>query len=575
MKRCSARATNSALGDRPQRDDRRRAGRRRARPVSSWSSGGSGPRSFDAARRRRRRAERMTRRSSRSSRSACRPRCCRHLPRQNRLPSRFEVASASPLPSAEELPEEPAALEPPAVRNASRRTSEPIVAPSARRRRRRAQRPPASRPRWPSHAAHDRCAKELTDRAALRAESAGPHRPEEGRGGSIGSARTDGRRSAPRPAAAGPRWPPARGSRRRHRQSPASARSGASFRSRSLPRSGTARSGWRGCRERRRALPGKEQKKTEITMPKASKRVVRISEVVSVGELAKAMGVKAGEVVKKLMESGHDGHHQPGAGCRHGDPDRLGIRLQRRERHLRCRVSGRDRPRGEQRGAPAAAPAGDHDHGPRRPRQDLAARRRPRDQRHRRRGGRHHAAYRRVHRRRPRAPRHLPRHARPRGVHRHACAWLPRSRTSSSWWWRPTTVSCRRRSRPSTTRAPPTCRWSSRSTRSTSPKPISTASSRGWPTTAWSPEDWGGDTVTRSGVGQDARGVAAPARDAAPAGGPARAEGQSRQAGAGYDRRGQARPRAWSGGDGAGAGGDAASRATRSSAARSPDACAP
>ena len=55
---------------------------------------------------------------------------------------------------------------------------------------------------------------------------------------------------------------------------------------------------------KKRAMPGKEQKQTEITMPKASKRVVRISEVISVGELAKAMGVKAGEVVKKLMESG-------------------------------------------------------------------------------------------------------------------------------------------------------------------------------------------------------------------------------------------------------------------------------
>jgi translation initiation factor IF-2 len=55
---------------------------------------------------------------------------------------------------------------------------------------------------------------------------------------------------------------------------------------------------------KKRALPGKEQRQTEITMPKASKRIVRISEVISVGELAKAMGVKAGEVVKKLMESG-------------------------------------------------------------------------------------------------------------------------------------------------------------------------------------------------------------------------------------------------------------------------------
>ncbi|MGD9763093.1 MAG: translation initiation factor IF-2 [Candidatus Binatia bacterium] len=55
---------------------------------------------------------------------------------------------------------------------------------------------------------------------------------------------------------------------------------------------------------KKRALPGKEQRQTEITMPKASKRVVRISEVISAGELAKSMGVKAGEVVKKLMEAG-------------------------------------------------------------------------------------------------------------------------------------------------------------------------------------------------------------------------------------------------------------------------------
>jgi translation initiation factor IF-2 len=55
---------------------------------------------------------------------------------------------------------------------------------------------------------------------------------------------------------------------------------------------------------KKKALPGKEQKKTEITTPRASKRVVRISEVITVGELAKAMGVKAGEVIKKLMDAG-------------------------------------------------------------------------------------------------------------------------------------------------------------------------------------------------------------------------------------------------------------------------------
>ncbi|HEV8341357.1 MAG TPA: translation initiation factor IF-2 [Candidatus Binatia bacterium] len=56
--------------------------------------------------------------------------------------------------------------------------------------------------------------------------------------------------------------------------------------------------------KKKRALPGKEQKKTEITVPKASKRVVKISEVVSVGDLARMMGVKTGEVIKKLMGLG-------------------------------------------------------------------------------------------------------------------------------------------------------------------------------------------------------------------------------------------------------------------------------
>ena len=56
--------------------------------------------------------------------------------------------------------------------------------------------------------------------------------------------------------------------------------------------------------KKRRALPGKEIKKTEITVPRASKRVVKISEVVTVGDLSREMGVKAGEVIKKLMAMG-------------------------------------------------------------------------------------------------------------------------------------------------------------------------------------------------------------------------------------------------------------------------------
>jgi translation initiation factor IF-2 len=55
---------------------------------------------------------------------------------------------------------------------------------------------------------------------------------------------------------------------------------------------------------KKRALPGKEQRKTEITVPRASKRVIKISEVITVGDLARDMGVKAGEVIKKLMGLG-------------------------------------------------------------------------------------------------------------------------------------------------------------------------------------------------------------------------------------------------------------------------------
>ncbi len=59
----------------------------------------------------------------------------------------------------------------------------------------------------------------------------------------------------------------------------------------------------RGTRKKR-LLPGKEQRQTEITIPKASKRVVRISAVITVGDLAHSLGIKVGEVIKKLMGLG-------------------------------------------------------------------------------------------------------------------------------------------------------------------------------------------------------------------------------------------------------------------------------
>ena len=48
----------------------------------------------------------------------------------------------------------------------------------------------------------------------------------------------------------------------------------------------------------------KPAQKTEITLPKASKRIIRISDSITVGELAKRMGVKANELIKELMRQG-------------------------------------------------------------------------------------------------------------------------------------------------------------------------------------------------------------------------------------------------------------------------------
>ncbi len=53
---------------------------------------------------------------------------------------------------------------------------------------------------------------------------------------------------------------------------------------------------------------GKERvsdaRKTEITVPKAIKRIIKITETISVGELAKRMGIKATDLIKSLMKMG-------------------------------------------------------------------------------------------------------------------------------------------------------------------------------------------------------------------------------------------------------------------------------
>jgi translation initiation factor IF-2 len=55
-------------------------------------------------------------------------------------------------------------------------------------------------------------------------------------------------------------------------------------------------------KDRYRATP--DGKKTEITTPKAIKRIIKISETITVGELAKRMGIKANDLIRALMKMG-------------------------------------------------------------------------------------------------------------------------------------------------------------------------------------------------------------------------------------------------------------------------------
>jgi len=69
----------------------------------------------------------------------------------------------------------------------------------------------------------------------------------------------------------------------------------------------TVETGWAG-RTRKAARPVKKLKKTEITVPKAIKRRIKMVDAITVTDLAKKMGVKGTEVVRKLMSLGLMAH---------------------------------------------------------------------------------------------------------------------------------------------------------------------------------------------------------------------------------------------------------------------------
>ena len=153
----------------------------------------------------------------------------------------------------------------------------------------------------------------------------------------------------------------------------------------------------------------------------------------------------------------------------------------------------------------STAPTGCCCYGPRRPRQDLPARRNPPHRRHRRRGGRHHPAHRRLPGQRQRPADHLPGHPGPRGVHRHARPRRQASPTSQFWLSRRTTASCRRPSRRSTTPRRRTFQIIVAINKMDKPDANPERVMQQLTEYELVPEEWGGDVHLRSSIGQDRR----------------------------------------------------------------------
>ena len=140
--------------------------------------------------------------------------------------------------------------------------------------------------------------------------------------------------------------------------------------------------------------PTKKGAKTQITERAEHKKVIRIEESISVSELSQAMGVKAADLIRKLMQAGKMAtiNQQIDADTAAFLATEFGFTVEKKgfevEEYIPEVAGGR---------VEARHPAAGRDRdGPRRPRQDLAPRRHPRGRRRRRRGGRHHPAHRRL-----------------------------------------------------------------------------------------------------------------------------------------------------------------------------------
>ena len=169
-------------------------------------------------------------------------------------------------------------------------------------------------------------------------------------------------------------------------------------------------------------------------------RDVDVPEAITVQELAKRMGERGADLVKALFKMG-----TPVTITETIDQDTAELLIEEFGHRIN-RVSEADIDIDTSVDVDAdetlavALAGGDH-HGPRRPRQDLAARRHPRRQCRVRRGRRDHPAYRRLPGRACPTSRRSPSSTRRATRRSPRCARAaPTSPTSSSWWSRPTTA---------------------------------------------------------------------------------------------------------------------------------------
>ena len=176
----------------------------------------------------------------------------------------------------------------------------------------------------------ERPAERTTERpAAGRPEERQPGRPAPGRPGERPAPSRPGERPSParpgerpsRPAPLGPvEAPLSADDRRKGRKAPAPTEAGkglkkgapATKRKEGLKKTDLTEKRERVFEPGLRPAKGKRKekyratdgKKTEITTPKAIKRIIKISETISVGELAKRMGTKANDLIRALIKMG-------------------------------------------------------------------------------------------------------------------------------------------------------------------------------------------------------------------------------------------------------------------------------